>query len=648
MALLLALAFPLPGSAQSAPPWIGIVGQPPFVMPADEASAAVPLLVRLAPKLVAGEVSITLLDVRYDRLVDQRVTEKFSVAPTIERGEGRGPAILVTVSDVAALRPGAYELTIGTAHPTSEPVPPIVVTLERPGVELQQPGKITLDVFYPFPLVPGSGADVYPQELRLRPAPASKFARISDVSFYASAFRTAGDRPSRGTLALTAGTPVAAGQPLVVAVAAADFPAGVSSGSIEVSGPDLTEPRTVDIDVRARHSTVWVVVLIALGLLLGFLVRVVLQKRVTVGDARARAATVAGELERHLARTPDKVFADTVKPVLVKLREALDGDDGEAMTAEAATATEALKGATAGLQTRVTHTHARLRTFQIIAADASALPPELAQVVRHASEVCARAADHLDRLDPTRAADALDALEPALTGETASALADDAAVAPGRARGPWLCAASAVERGALESAGGSPHAYRCGGPETRHFAPGQSIRQDARQAGRELPAEVPPGPNNPLGDFWLGLSGGGIGIHGTNVPASIYRTVTHGCVRLHPADIEWLFSRVPKGGSVQTIYEPMLLAEEDSRVFLEVHRDAYRLAPVTVARARTLARDQQNNYCVNNNRNPHISKSSVYEVKHNKAIQHYQNSLVNPRGKNCVLSLFKAEGKNVY
>jgi hypothetical protein len=177
---------------------------------------------------------------------------------------------------------------------------------------------------------------------------------------------------------------------------------------------------------------VWVVVLIALGLLLGFLVRVVLQKRVTVGDARARAATVAGELERHLARTPDKVFADTVKPVLVKLREALDGDDGEAMTAEAATATEALKGATAGLQTRVTHTHARLRTFQIIAADASALPPELAQVVRHASEVCARAADHLDRLDPTRAADALDALEPALTGETASALARWRTMLPSR------------------------------------------------------------------------------------------------------------------------------------------------------------------------------------------------------------------------
>jgi L,D-transpeptidase ErfK/SrfK len=118
-----------------------------------------------------------------------------------------------------------------------------------------------------------------------------------------------------------------------------------------------------------------------------------------------------------------------------------------------------------------------------------------------------------------------------------------------------------------------------------------SIRREARLAGRELPAEVPPGPNNPLGQFWLGLSGGGIGIHGTNAPSSIYRTVTHGCIRLHPDDIEWLFPRLPQGASVRTIYEPMLLTVENARVFLEVHPDTYRLATNTVAAARRLAQD---------------------------------------------------------
>ena len=116
-----------------------------------------------------------------------------------------------------------------------------------------------------------------------------------------------------------------------------------------------------------------------------------------------------------------------------------------------------------------------------------------------------------------------------------------------------------------------------------------SILEEARRAGRRLPVEVPPGPSNPLGHFWIGLSGGGIGIHGTNAPASIYRAVTHGCVRLHPDDIGWLFSRLPSDGAVQIIYEPVLLAQQDSRIFLEVHPDVYSRAPTALATVRRLA-----------------------------------------------------------
>src|SRR5688572_2437083 len=64
-----------------------------------------------------------------------------------------------------------------------------------------------------------------------------------------------------------------------------------------------------------------------------------------------------------------------------------------------------------------------------------------------------------------------------------------------------------------------------------------SIMEEARRAGRQLPASVPPGPSNPLGKYWLGLSIGGVGIHGTNAPSSIYHAVTHGCMRLAAADI---------------------------------------------------------------------------------------------------------------
>jgi L,D-transpeptidase ErfK/SrfK len=115
-----------------------------------------------------------------------------------------------------------------------------------------------------------------------------------------------------------------------------------------------------------------------------------------------------------------------------------------------------------------------------------------------------------------------------------------------------------------------------------------SIREEARKAGRSLPAVVAPGPNNPLGKYWLGLSIPGVGIHGTNAPSSIYRAATHGCIRLGPESIAWLFDRVVVGTPGRVIYEPILLEVVDGEIFLEVHRDIYRqqhAAPVDQVRA---------------------------------------------------------------
>jgi lipoprotein-anchoring transpeptidase ErfK/SrfK len=61
---------------------------------------------------------------------------------------------------------------------------------------------------------------------------------------------------------------------------------------------------------------------------------------------------------------------------------------------------------------------------------------------------------------------------------------------------------------------------------------------------------IPPGPNNPLGTRWMGLSAPGVGIHGTNNDASIGYSVSHGCIRMHVSDAEWLFNHVRIGTSV--------------------------------------------------------------------------------------------------
>jgi hypothetical protein len=64
---------------------------------------------------------------------------------------------------------------------------------------------------------------------------------------------------------------------------------------------------------------------------------------------------------------------------------------------------------------------------------------------------------------------------------------------------------------------------------------------------------VPPGPHNPVGDRWMGLSKAGYGIHGTNEPNSIGKAASHGCIRMGKADIEDLFSRVDVGDQVEIV-----------------------------------------------------------------------------------------------
>ena len=61
---------------------------------------------------------------------------------------------------------------------------------------------------------------------------------------------------------------------------------------------------------------------------------------------------------------------------------------------------------------------------------------------------------------------------------------------------------------------------------------------------------VPPGPGNPLGTRWMGLSAPGVGIHGTPDAASLGYSVSHGCIRMAIPEAEWLFVRVRVGTPV--------------------------------------------------------------------------------------------------
>lgn len=87
----------------------------------------------------------------------------------------------------------------------------------------------------------------------------------------------------------------------------------------------------------------------------------------------------------------------------------------------------------------------------------------------------------------------------------------------------------------------------------------------------ELPASVPPGPDNPLGAFALDLGMPLYRIHGTNRPYGVGRRVSHGCIRLYPEDIERLFGEVRVGTPVRIVDQPAKVGWRDGRLYLEVH-----------------------------------------------------------------------------
>jgi L,D-transpeptidase ErfK/SrfK len=92
-----------------------------------------------------------------------------------------------------------------------------------------------------------------------------------------------------------------------------------------------------------------------------------------------------------------------------------------------------------------------------------------------------------------------------------------------------------------------------------------------RQLDPRLPNQVPAGPFNPLGEYWLGLSASGYGIHGTNRPYGVGRRISHGCLRLYPTDIRDLFARVATGSPVRIIDQPVKVGLSNGRLLLEVH-----------------------------------------------------------------------------
>jgi len=104
---------------------------------------------------------------------------------------------------------------------------------------------------------------------------------------------------------------------------------------------------------------------------------------------------------------------------------------------------------------------------------------------------------------------------------------------------------------------------------------------------------VPPGPHNPLGDRWMGLSLPGYGIHATNAPGSVGRYVSHGCMRMYPEHAHELYGLAPVGTPVKIVYERAVIGyrPEEGIVYLAYYPDPYEAGEVKPEQVREQLKD---------------------------------------------------------
>jgi L,D-transpeptidase ErfK/SrfK len=99
----------------------------------------------------------------------------------------------------------------------------------------------------------------------------------------------------------------------------------------------------------------------------------------------------------------------------------------------------------------------------------------------------------------------------------------------------------------------------------------KSVRDEHAEDGEKLPARVPAGPDNPLGQYMFRLSWPSYLIHGTNKPYGVGMRSSHGCMRLYPEDIAVFFDLIPIGTPVTVVNQPYLFGSRDGVLYLQAY-----------------------------------------------------------------------------
>jgi hypothetical protein len=412
------------GVACAAPVSVSIPGNLPFVFDATAPNTTFWLDVSLPDSVHANEVTVDLITVRRNKQVNV-VAGSFVVDRKLVDDDRLSPALAISVNHIGQLRPGIYELTLLFKDKAGTSFAPLNLALSRPAVQFAEPGKQTIDIKLLSPF--GGQFDYSPKEWILLLRDDSGPSTVGRITLDSGPF-SSDDRQVNASLVHRVRVDDAVSPPaLKVALQPVDFPVGKSTGKVRIRGDALQTPVTFEVEVISRLSRVWVLLMVALGLVMGWIVRTLLQRQIDLNTIRALVADRLVLAQRQKSTIADAEYGNTYRTAVELLNDALGSDDSIKIQAALDAFKKTMDNATTSLNAAVSSARNTLVSLQSVASWGP-LPDTLKAPSTKLSKDLQSAIVLLDRQDAAGAvaalADAKQAFAKAMQTGTASSLED--------------------------------------------------------------------------------------------------------------------------------------------------------------------------------------------------------------------------------
>lgn len=372
--------------------------------------------VKLADGVDIGDVRPTLRDVKRG---DVRAGFEDAFAVQAASGDdSTGPGITVTVSLDPPLEPGTYtlHLEVPAIGETTEVMQALQVVV--PDAKVQALGALAVT------RVEGLGfwqAREVGNQIRLRET--GDRSRLTGASLVQLEATGPGREPV--TARLTSGSPLeleaGSSEKIFQLDSEGEFPLGETKGKLELDGPQLDAPVTLQFEYLRRLHRYWLLVPVIFGILLGYMIRIGLVRRAEKLELESQAYAFLVRVAKEKGRSKDSPLHTRLDEIEANVRRHLDNSDK--LPDQLTAAQEELKAALEEWAERQATQKGRLNDLNNLLSLAWQIPRSMRDALRarDVQEGLNRAAARLDEKDPKGATDDLDEVETTLKKHLASA-----------------------------------------------------------------------------------------------------------------------------------------------------------------------------------------------------------------------------------